>query len=463
MTPIDTQSFSIPAVEVDVSQNPNIPEMAQMLSTASSMTEPSEMLGQFGPWISKRAPRDAFVSVSVRDLDEGDYKFTRVLGGNGGRPQPSATPVNPWATWDSLETFRGGIVWDLIKTPTPKLLNRVDLSQDPVLCKVLGEKAKQLGSIVAIPAYENGQAINWALILHDDPDWNDLDQFENAFLDLNMMGTATRNLVSKKTVVELNAELEKQFEQVGQIQRALTPESNPTLDGYELASSYLPSLNAGGDFFDYFQFPDGRLGVIVADVAGHGAGAATVMAMIAASLRSFTFMQEDVHSAAEPTAVASFINRVLYTSSLPSMFATAFVCVLDPNTGTIDWTRCGHNPPRIRGVDGSIRTLNNPGTLPLGVTEDLPAVSLSSTLAPGETLVMYTDGITEAARPADNDSGFDMFGEERLDATLTKCSGQPQCVIDSLNKAVLDFTGSDHRKDDQTVVVVRHNGAAAES
>lgn len=453
-TPLE---FSISASEVDLSANPNIMEMAQMLRKASSMTEPSEMLGQFGPWISKRSPRDAFISISTRDLERGQYKFTRVLGDNSGRPAPSDSLSNPWATWNSLETYQGGLVWDLISSPEPKIINHVDLTQDRVLSQILGEKAKDLHSIGVVPAYDNGEAINWAMSFHQDPDWNDLESFEAGFLDLNMMGTATRNLVTKRTVVELNQKLEKEFEQVGQIQRALTPESNPTLDGYELASSYLPSLHAGGDFFDYFQFPDGRLGVIVADVAGHGAGAATVMAMIAASIRSFTFMQEDISSAAEPAAVAQFINRVLYTSSLPSMFVTAFVCVLDPNTGTIDWIRCGHNPPRIRGVDGSIRTLTNPGTLPLGVTEDLPAVSLSSTLEPGETLVMYTDGITEAARPADNESGFDMFGEQRLDETLTKCSGHPQCVIDSLNTAVREFTGSDHRKDDQTVVVVRHN------
>ncbi|MFK7759215.1 MAG: PP2C family protein-serine/threonine phosphatase [Phycisphaerales bacterium] len=449
--------LSIAGSEVDLSENPNILEMAEMLRKASSMTEPAEMLGQFGPWIGKRSPRNAFISISTRDLEPGQYKFTRVLGDNAGRPDPSDSPSDPWATWDTLETHQGGLVWDLISSPTPKIINHVDLTEDPILSKALGHRAKELRSIAVIPAYDNGQAINWALSFHHDPDWNNLESFEAGFLDLNMMGTATRNLVSKRTVLELNSTLEKEFEQVGQIQRALTPESNPTLDGYELASSYLPSLHAGGDFYDYFQFPDGRLGVIVADVAGHGAGAATVMAMIAASLRSFTFLQEDVSSAAEPAAVAQFINRVLYTSSLPSMFVTAFVCVLDPNTGTIDWIRCGHNPPRIRGVDGSIRTLNNPGTLPLGVTEDLPAVSLSSTLAPGETLVMYTDGITEAARPADNESGFDMFGEERLDETLTKCSGHPQCVIDSLSAAVRAFTGSDHRKDDQTVVVVRHN------
>jgi sigma-B regulation protein RsbU (phosphoserine phosphatase) len=442
---------------VDLGRNENIPQLSAMLCEASTMTDPAEMMRHFAPWIGKRTPRDAIVSVSRRGLKDGQYKFTRVIGPTPKDPQAERVRRDPWSIWNSLPTLEGGLVWELIQTPEPKLLNRADFTQDENLVSALGDRARELRSVAVIPTYENGETINWALVFHNDPEWNDLESFEAGFLDLNMIGSATRNLVTRKKVEELNEELEKQFKQMGQIQRALTPASNPSLEGYELASSYKPSQHAGGDFFDYFQFPDGRLGVIIADVAGHGAAAATVMAMISASIRGFAFHHEDQETAANPTLVAQFVNKILYTSSLPSMFATAFLCVLDPRTGTVDWIRCGHNPPRIRGVDGTIRTLDNPGTLPLGITMDLPPVSLSSTLAPGETLVLYTDGITEAARPAENESGFEMFGEERMDAALKKCTGQPQCVIDTLTNAVREFTGSDIGKDDQTIVVVRHN------
>lgn len=457
MSTAQPNSFCVPCERVDLDRNENIPQLSVMLSEASMMTDPAAMMSHFGPWISKRTPRDAIVSVSRRGLKDGQYKFTRVIGPAMSDPQGERPRRDPWSTWDSIPIHEGGLVWELICTSEPKLLNHADFTQDENLSKALGDRASELHSVAVIPTYENGETINWALVFHTDPEWSDLDSFEAGFLDLNMMGTATRNLVSRKKVEELNAELEKQFQQMGQIQKALTPASNPSLEGYSLASSYKPSQHAGGDFFDYFQFPDGRLGVIIADVAGHGAAAATVMAMISAAIRSFGFHHEDEETAANPTLVAQFVNKILYTASLPSMFATAFLCVLDPRTGTVDWIRCGHNPPRIRGVDGSIRTLDNPGTLPLGITLDLPPVSLSSTLAPGETLILYTDGITEAARPADNESGFEMLGEDRMDAALTKCSGQPQCVIDTLTTAVREFTGSDIGKDDQTIVVVRHN------
>tara|TARA_R110002095_G_scaffold109700_1_gene96059 strand:- start:831 stop:1418 length:588 start_codon:yes stop_codon:yes gene_type:complete len=181
------------------------------------------------------------------------------------------------------------------------------------------------------------------------------------------------------------------------------------------------------------------------------------MAMLGAYIRTYAEQQVLAKNYSDPVGAAKYLNNHLFESSLPNIFVTAFISILDPATGSIHWTRCGHNPPRIRGVDGSLRSLVNPGSFPLGITPDLPEVSLSSTLAPGETLVMYTDGITEAARPADNEAGFEMFGEDRLDLALSECSGQPQCVIDSINRAVAEFSGSDHAKDDQTIVVVRHN------
>ena len=450
-------TLSIPARLVDLSQNPNIPELASMLHAASSMTDPAQMLGQFGPWVAKRSPRDAFASISRRGLKEGCYKFTRVLTQNGGRPDPSSPPQSPWSSWDSLETHQGGLIWELTESPEPKLINHADLSKDPVLRHVLGPIAHELHAVAAVPAYENGQAINWSFSFYKDPDWCALEYFEDGFLDLNMMGTATRNLVSRKKVEELNTELEKQFSEMGRIQRALIPASNPTLDGYSLATSYRPSMHAGGDFYDYFQFPDGRLGVLIADVAGHGAAAATVMAMIGAYLRAFGeqhILKGDVPG---PSELARYLNHSLLLSPLPNVFVTAFFAVLDPKSGSIDWTRCGHNPPRIRSIDGSLRTLDQPGTFPLGVVPELPSIELSSTLEPGETLVLYTDGITEASRPADNEAGFDMFGETGLDAALIGCSGHPQCIVESVNTALVEFAGDTNQVDDQTMVIVRHN------
>ena len=101
---------------------------------------PGGMLSHFGPWISKRAPRDGLVSVSRRNLPEGQYKLTRVLLGKGGRPE-GGTASNPWSNWDKLKAYEGGLIWDIIRTPEPKLLNHVDFTKDAVMARVLGHKA----------------------------------------------------------------------------------------------------------------------------------------------------------------------------------------------------------------------------------------------------------------------------------------------------------------------------------
>jgi len=438
---------------VDLSANPNIPELTRVLREVSGISDPSGMIRAFGPWISRRVHRDAFVSVSRRGLGEGRYKFTRILVGPGGTPTQARPLSDPWSMWDELEEREGGLVWDLISTPEPKLVNHADLTRDAHLSKVLGERAGTLKSIAAVPAYDNGEALNWALIFRAEPEWGDLEAFEMGLLDLNMMGTATRNLVSRRTVEALNQKLDEQFQQIGRIQRALIPASNPELEGYTLETFYAPSTHAGGDLYDYVPLPDGRLGVMIADVSGHGAAAATVMAMLVASIRFYGEHHHASGASPDPADAAASLNRTLMTTPISGMFATAFIAVLDPKTGTIEWVRCGHNPPRIRSRDGSIRTLDKPATLPLGISDDFAAPALTSTLEPGETLVLYTDGFTEARR----DKHASMFGTERLDATIARAPDSPSGIIGAITDAVRAHTGSDGREDDQTLVVVRHD------
>jgi len=438
---------------VDLSSNANIPQLTRVLREASTITDPTGMIRAFGPWISRRVKRDAFASVSRRSMRAGRYKFTRVLAGPGGSPGGARPLSDPWSEWGALTTHEGGIVGEIIATPEPKLLNHVDITRDPVLSSVLGARARDLHAIAAVPAYDNGEALNWALIFRAEPDWADLDAFEMGLLDLNMMGTATRNLVSRREVEALNAKLDDQFRQIGRIQRALIPETNPSLEGYTLETLYEPSTHAGGDLYDYVAFDDGRVGVMIADVSGHGAAAATVMAMLVASIRLYGEHQHASGSDPDPSDAAVSLNRTLLTTPISGMFATAFIALLDPKTGTVEWVRCGHNPPRIRSRDGSIRTLDKPATLPLGISEDFAAPALTSTLEPGETLVLYTDGITEARR----DKGSPMFGADRLDETIATAPDSPGGIIGAIRDAVRAHTGTEVREDDQTLVVVRHD------
>ena len=464
------QTLSAEGTLVDLSTDPRIAGLESMLRDVSAVKDPAKMLKAFGPWVGQRFPREAFISVSKRDLPVGKYKLTRVIT-NTKDPMKSLRDENasdPWHQWMALPTYSGGLIGRIIQQDSPQIFTSVDFTQDPVLGDVLGEDAARVRAVSAIPSYDDGEALNWALSFHTRTDWSDLDTFVAGLLDVNLMGTATRNLVFRKQAESLNAQLMEQFEQVAKIQRQLLPDQNPKLEGLSLSTSYLTSNIAGGDYYDYVQGDDGRFGIVIADVSGHGPGAATVMAMLRTILSCYGDLRKrDDRLDANAANIARYCNEKLVQSNLNGEFATAFFCIIDPSTGHLTWTRCGHNPPLLRRADGAVEQIDSAATLPLGITNDLEFDTDSCTMHPGDTLILYTDGITEATanRPAhefsmhtdQRDSKAEQFGMQRLIDSLDTCTGNPECAIDHVHRALFKFTNRLDRDDDQTLVVIQRN------
>jgi sigma-B regulation protein RsbU (phosphoserine phosphatase) len=455
---------------IDLGKDPRVAALTTMLRDVSTVKDPARMLQAFGPWIGQRFPRDGFISVSIRDLPPGKFKITRTVTNtqNPIEPRADQPPRDPWREWINLPTYEGGLIGQIIAQEDPQIITNIDFSKDPVLSEVLGQDATRVRSLSAIPTYDDGLSLNWAISFHAHDQWDNLDAFVAGLLDVNLMGTATRNLVFRRQAEQLNEQLVGQFEQIAKIQRQLLPDKRPRLNGYALATSYLTSNIAGGDYYDYIQGDDDRLGIVIADVSGHGPGAATVMAMLRTILSCYGDQQENPDSIAENVAdVARYCNMKLVQANLNGEFATAFFCILDPSDGRLHWTRCGHNPPLLRRKDGTIEEIESAATLPLGITDELEFESDSCIMHPGDTLVLYTDGITEAnaTRPAHEtsmhraprDSKAEMFGTQRLIDAVEACSGEPGCVIDSIHSALFKFSNRLDRDDDQTLVVIQRN------
>ncbi len=444
---------------VDLTENPDIGELADVLRRASTMSDPAELSFSFGRWLSRRFVRDYFVSVSKRGLPEGQFKITRAIKGNPAefnqRTQPRDTPrSNPWRDWEDLPTHSGGLIGEIIAKGEPALVTDLDLASDPVLGPELRGDAPRMRSMAAMPTFDKGEPINWALSFSASTDWITLDRFAAGLLDINMMGSATRNLVALRQVDALNSRLRHQLEQVASLQRALLPERLPTIPGVKLATSYLTSAEAGGDYYDFFDFGKGRWGMLIADVAGHGAAAATVMAMLRAILHAYEGEERS------PAAVMRFCNSKLAASPLVGSFTTAFCAMLDTQTGELTYARCGHNPPRLRRTDGAIQALECAGTLPLGIDGSVEFEEATVTLQPGDTLVLYTDGITEAFAPSEEGSR-DMFGVARLDDAIRPPAESPWSVVDAILGSLYAHTRTMVRDDDQTLVVARYDGPDA--
>jgi sigma-B regulation protein RsbU (phosphoserine phosphatase) len=287
--------------------------------------------------------------------------------------------------------------------------------------------------------------LNWNFQFKRDPEGFTEKDLEEQLLQVNLFGSMTKNLVSLEQNRKLNARLQAQFEEVARVQQALLPKANPQIPGLVFATSYLTSEQAGGDYYDFFELSGGRWGILIADVAGHGPGAATVMAMLHAILHAHPGINDG------PAAVLEYANERLYAAQMEQSFVTAIFAVYDPATRVMTYARAGHPPLRIKDTrTGEVCVVTGDGGVPLGILEREGLEQHEVRLVPGQTVVFYTDGITEAF-----DGDRRMFGTDGLDAALKKCTGEPDCVVDSVHAALFEHTGSRSRDDDQTLVVFK--------
>ncbi|MEM7621765.1 MAG: PP2C family protein-serine/threonine phosphatase [Planctomycetota bacterium] len=437
-------------VPIDLRSDAELETLTTLFRVGSTIDEPPAMLAHFAKWFGQRRTADLFLSVSKRGLPQGKYKITRKFTERD-RFVRDATgadtdPPNPWRDWKSLEEHEGGILAEMTAQPEPRIFTGFTIDDDPVL----GDTLAGMHSAMAIPTYDTGEAINWAISFYRDTAPKDAEFVRQAMIDLNMLGMATRNLVSRREAQHLNTKLTQQLEGIASIQRSLLPQTLPKIPGIDLATSYLTSNEAGGDYYDFFPLQEGRWGVLIADVAGHGAPAATVMAMLRGILHCYE--RDDF----APASVMEYANIKLLDAGLLGTFVTAFFAIYDPATGTLDYARCGHNPPRVRRTDGSLVALDADAGFPLGVDTPLGVHTAAFKLDPGDTLVLYTDGITEAF---DDDRA--MFGEHRLDRALRACRPTAQDVIDGIHCKLFEFTGRMERGDDQTLVVMHRPSETA--
>jgi serine phosphatase RsbU (regulator of sigma subunit) len=240
--------------------------------------------------------------------------------------------------------------------------------------------------------------------------------------------------------------LDREFAVVGDIQRSLLPAEVPQPRGLALAVHYATSTRAGGDYYDFFALPDGRLGIFIADVSGHGPPAAVVMAI----LRVLLHGERD--ALPFPERVLSTLNARLASHTLRGQFATACYAILTPATGEVEYALAGHNPPlRFSIAERVVTEFENPAGPPLGLFAEPSFERRLLRLGAGDTLVFYTDGLTEAANAVG-----EFFGVERVrELMLAYYDAAPDVLRDRIVEAVERHTGGGPQADDVTLVIVR--------
>lgn len=242
--------------------------------------------------------------------------------------------------------------------------------------------------------------------------------------------------------------LEADLELARLLQSTILPQAFPADRGWAGFARMTPALQMAGDFYDYFAVDACRMALIIADVSGKGVAPAFFMAVSRSALREAARAHED------PGACLAAANDRLCDQNPLDMFVTVFLAVIDEKDGSVVYCNGGHNPPYIVGPDGSVRQVPGTGDMALGVMAGMDYGTARVQLAPGETLFLYTDGVTEAMDPVNEE-----FGEKRLEAVLAATAGQPvQQILDGVTDAVRGFAASAPQSDDITCLVVRFAG-----
>jgi serine phosphatase RsbU (regulator of sigma subunit)/putative methionine-R-sulfoxide reductase with GAF domain/anti-sigma regulatory factor (Ser/Thr protein kinase) len=239
--------------------------------------------------------------------------------------------------------------------------------------------------------------------------------------------------------------LETEVQLARQIQRTFIPETLPSHSAWDLSARWRTARQVGGDFFDVFDLPKNRLGVFIADVADKGVPAALFMAL------TRTLMRAAVGESVTPADALRRVNRLLYPDCQQGMFVTAVYGVLDTDSGVFTYANAGHNPP-LWLHEGRIERLTRTG-MALGVLEDTEMNQAAITLQGGDTLLLYTDGVTEAFAPE-----YEPFGEARLlELVRSTARDSAGALLDAIEGAVFEFMETTIPADDLTLIAVKRN------
>ena len=304
---------------------------------------------------------------------------------------------------------------------------------------------QQIRSILAVPLQTEERVIG--LIYLDSP------HFVHPFTpeDMNLltvMASVAASRVEHARLIEVEqAErmMARDLGQAAEIQRGLLPTSAPRVPGLDLAGFNLPCRTVGGDYYDYLPFADGRVALLVADVSGKGMPAALLMSSLQARVQILFDPPDNL------AALVTKLNRIICQTCPGNRFITFFIGVIDPATGEMTYCNAGHNPPVLVRADGAVEHLEGGGMI-LGIFAKATYESQTCCLNPGDVVVLFSDGVTEATQPGLDEE----FGEDRLAQIVAEQRTQSaQSILDCVNDRLMQWIGGAPQADDITLVVGR--------
>jgi serine phosphatase RsbU (regulator of sigma subunit) len=334
-------------------------------------------------------------------------------------------------------------VRDRVISQKESLLIR-DAQLDHALREHMSIVEQKVRSMIAVPLQTNDRVIG--LIYVDSP--NAIREFTRE--DLNLL-TVMANVAAIRIeharlneIEETERAMAKEMHQAALIQERLLGTA-PAVQGLDIAAKTVASRAVGGDYYDFIKYPDGRVALMVGDVAGKGMPAALLMSSLQARVHVVFEEPDDL------AKKMARLNKSTCANCPDNRFITFFACIADPQTGDVVYTNAGHNPPLVVRANGEFEMVQGAGGMILGILPMAQYQEAHVRLEPGDTLVLFSDGVTEEADPQDN-----QFGEERLAKLVASLHDRPATeIVQEIHRAVREFTQGAPAADDITVVVAR--------
>jgi sigma-B regulation protein RsbU (phosphoserine phosphatase) len=428
MTPTD---FFDPRPET---QGARLSLTIDVMRELSRATDPQAMYEVYSRRMAEIFPAARLISLSRRDLPAPRVRVTRYSGWTD--------DINPWTDVDRLPVLDRGLFTDLAHAGRPRIIDDLQVPpDDPAAAYLDGQR-----SLMAIPLFDDGEPVNMVVFTREEPAAFPPEQFPDLVWMTNLFGRATQTALLSQKLKADHEEARQEMRRVAKLQRSLLPTELPRVSTLDLAVFSRTTAEAGGDYYNVLSLPRGRVGIMLADVCGHGVAAAMVVAVVHSLVTTYT------GPAIPPGHLLTYVNDHLTRMSTRSAgtFVTAVYAVYDPDRATLTWANAGHPPPRlVRAAGGMAEPLVGERCVPLGIVDGTAYPEAEVKLAPGDQVLLHTDGVTDAKGSSD-----EAFGAERLDATLARRAPGSRATIARVLAALEDFAGSGPPADDCTLLAM---------
>ena len=325
----------------------------ELMRELSRYADPDELYAVFSKRMNRLYPTARQLTVGRRGLDRPQFRVQRF--------NLWKDWVNPYRDSDKLPVYSGGLIGGMIYEDQPRVIDDLVLAdRDPAREFFEGQR-----SLLAIPIFDGGQATTMVIVSREGASAFPREQIPELVWLSNLFARATQTLVLSQQLREANDAAEYELRTIAEMQQSLLPTEVPDVPGLDVAVHYRTANRAGGDYYDFFPLPDGRLGVLLADVSGHGTPAAVLMSIT----HSLTHARPEAPE--HPGEFLAYLNEHLakrYTLTTGT-FVTAVYAVFDPHAGTVTYANAGHDPLRAKlAPSGQFAPLDQIRRLPLGVT-----------------------------------------------------------------------------------------------